>query len=649
MSKEITSLSYDLASFHNLADEDAFAKLRSGLVGETEGLKSMGIILNETSLKQAMLTMGIKKSFDKLSEAEKMQVRYNAILAQTKDAQTDVTRTSDSYTNSLKGVKGMWADFMADAGAKFTPILTKLFNIIVEKWPVIEPLLMGVVDVLADGLADAIPILLELGEQLLPVFTEMLSTVFTVLKPLLPVFGTLAKTVLPPLCQIIGILAGTILPPLIQIFGILINSVVIPLLPLIMQLAGTLLPIFAQVLMTVAQCVIPLIQAFMPLLQAILPPLCQFIQLLVSTLLPPFVQIFNVLQVVLQPLLQILMTLVQAALPILVALLQPLTSVLEAIAPLLMAISPVLEIIGFLIKGIVSVVGWLIIALVNGVDAANSFWNDMWHGADQAAASVNNVGTSMDNLNGQTAEVGVEVSMPEVPPVEIPEIQPVEIPEIQPIDMSAYQTDMQGALDFAPIQAEKSFNAMGKTAKDGMTDIGATAADEYKAMGDIADSTWTRMKSAATSGVMSIISDLKKLREHADSMGTITIDASTTGTSARGTNARGTNAGKPIPHNAKGTDNFEGGPTYINEEGGEIIDLPKGTRIIPADKSEKLISSRKSSSKTVNANVHITIDGKADDETKRKLKDEVKRWINEALDDRDDYDADDEALQEAFA
>lgn len=193
----MTSLSYDLASFNNLADEDAFNKLRSGLMGETEGLKSMGIVLNDTAIKQSMLQMGITDEFNTLDEATKVQVRWNAILAQTGDAQQDVTRTAGSYTNSVKGVKGIWADFLADAGAKFTPVLTTFFNTIIDSWPTIEPMLMQLVDLLADGLSQAIPILVQLGSQLLPVFCDALALIFQVMQPLIPVIGNLAATLLP--------------------------------------------------------------------------------------------------------------------------------------------------------------------------------------------------------------------------------------------------------------------------------------------------------------------------------------------------------------------------------------------------------------------------------------------------------------------
>ena len=265
MSEMMTSLSYDLASFNNLADEDAFNKLRSGLMGETEGLKSMGIVLNDTAIKQSMLQMGITDEFNTLDEATKVQVRWNAILAQTGDAQQDVTRTAGSYTNSVKGVKGIWADFLADAGAKFTPALTTFFNTIIDSWPTIEPMLMQLVDLLADGLSQAIPILMQLGSQLLPVFCDALALIFQVMQPLIPVIGNLAATLLPPLASILSMLVGALLPPLTTILNVVCNDILVPLMPIISTIASAILPPIAQLLGVVA----PLLQAIAPILQVI--------------------------------------------------------------------------------------------------------------------------------------------------------------------------------------------------------------------------------------------------------------------------------------------------------------------------------------------------------------------------------------------
>lgn len=269
MSKMMTSLTYDLASFNNLADEDAFAKLRGGLLGETEGLKSMGIILNETAIEQAKLDMGIKKSFDQLDEATKVQVRFNAILAQTGNAQQDVTKTSGSYTNAVKDIKGVWADFLATAGAKFTPTLTGLFNTILDAWPTIEPMLMQLVTLLADGMSQGIPVLLELGTVLFPILVQMLGAVFQVLQPLIPVFSSLANTILPPLVGIFSLLAQTLLPPFVAILNVLNEAILQPLLPVIQTFAQTILPPIAQLLGLIA----PILQIIAPVLQVISPVL----------------------------------------------------------------------------------------------------------------------------------------------------------------------------------------------------------------------------------------------------------------------------------------------------------------------------------------------------------------------------------------
>lgn len=271
MSKQMTSLAYDLASFHNIADQEAFDKIRSGLMGEMEGLKSMGIVMNEAAIHQSMLAMGyqgntseLRKQFTALDEATKAGIRFNVIQSQSADALTDVTRTSDSYTNGLKGVKGMWQDFLANAGAKFTPVLTSLFNTILTAWPTIEPMLMGVVEVLAQGFSQAIPVLLELGSNLLPVLCSLLSAVFSVIQPLIPVVSMFAQTILPPLASIIGLLAQTLLPPITQILMVVI-SIIQPLMPILQQIAQAILPPLAQLLQVVA----PVLQLIAPLLQVI--------------------------------------------------------------------------------------------------------------------------------------------------------------------------------------------------------------------------------------------------------------------------------------------------------------------------------------------------------------------------------------------
>lgn len=539
MSEMMTSLSYDLASFNNLADEDAFAKLRSGLMGETEGLKTMGIVLNETALKQSMMDMGIKGTFDKLDEATKVQVRFNAILAQTSDAQQDVTRTAGSYTNSLKGVQGIWADFLASAGTKFTPVLTNLFNTIIEAWPTIEPMLMGLVDLLADGLSEAVPILVELGGQLLPVFCDALSLVFQVAEPLIPVIGMFASTLLPPLASILSLLSGALLPPITQILTVICNDVLAPLMP---------------VLSTIAQ--------------ALLPPVAQLLGL---------------------------------------------------IAPILQFLAPVLQVIGDLLAGIANVVGSLIGWVSNGVGAVVNFFDKLFGGAKDATGGMEELAESTNNVASS-----------------IPDMGTIEMPEVEIPDASSYTSAIQSAMDTTPIMAAESWNAAAETANTGLQDIGTNAADTYDAMAQNAEDAWNRMSAAAANAVTETISQLRKLKEAANNIGAITVG--TTGVTTAN-----------IPGHARGTDNFEGGLTRINEEGGELALLPGGSKIIPADQTDNIINaSRHSTSVTFAPQISITMNGNPSEEEKEQTRAWVLQMVREAYQEIQDEEAGVEALQDAL-
>ena len=99
MSKGLTQLAYDMSSFYNLDPSEAFEKLRGGITGEAEGLKALGILVNEETVKQYAYANGIAKAGEQLTEQQKVQARYAAILDQTKKAQGDLNRTMDSGAN----------------------------------------------------------------------------------------------------------------------------------------------------------------------------------------------------------------------------------------------------------------------------------------------------------------------------------------------------------------------------------------------------------------------------------------------------------------------------------------------------------------------------------------------------------------------
>lgn len=105
MSKGISVLSEDMASFYNLDSAEAFNKLRAGLTGETEPLKALGILVDENTVKQYAYSEGIAEMGAELTNEQKVLARYVAILRQTSTAQGDLARTLDSPSNQLRSLK----------------------------------------------------------------------------------------------------------------------------------------------------------------------------------------------------------------------------------------------------------------------------------------------------------------------------------------------------------------------------------------------------------------------------------------------------------------------------------------------------------------------------------------------------------------
>lgn len=102
MSMDMAGLAADMASFYNLDHDTAFEKIRSGISGETEPLKALGINMSVANMNAYALSQGMDKTYDKMTQAEQATLRYQYLLEATKDAQGDFARTGDSYSNELR-------------------------------------------------------------------------------------------------------------------------------------------------------------------------------------------------------------------------------------------------------------------------------------------------------------------------------------------------------------------------------------------------------------------------------------------------------------------------------------------------------------------------------------------------------------------
>lgn len=124
MSKSLTELSADVASFYNLSNDEAYQKVFSGMTGETEPLKALGINMSVANMEAFALSQGITKAWMSMTQAEQTMLRYNYLMQVTADAQGDFARTSNSWANQVKIMGEQWKIFQGTMGAGFINILT---------------------------------------------------------------------------------------------------------------------------------------------------------------------------------------------------------------------------------------------------------------------------------------------------------------------------------------------------------------------------------------------------------------------------------------------------------------------------------------------------------------------------------------------
>mgnify|MGYP006921320039 CR=1 FL=1 len=130
MSGSLVGLAADLASFNNMDPTEVLDKLRAGLSGETEPLKSLGVNLNAAEIEARALKMGLKKVNGVLPAAAKAQASYALIMEQTALAQGDFARTSEGLANQQRIMKAQFENVKATLGTALLPLMTTLAGIL---------------------------------------------------------------------------------------------------------------------------------------------------------------------------------------------------------------------------------------------------------------------------------------------------------------------------------------------------------------------------------------------------------------------------------------------------------------------------------------------------------------------------------------
>lgn len=128
LSKQMTTLALDLASFANLDEASAVNNMTKAVMGESEAAKALGAVLNDYTREQAMLSMGLTGTYEKLDQLTKMQVNYQAILAQSPDAIGDCERSLGSYESTLKSFHSKLKELKTVIGQFFMPTFQKVVS-----------------------------------------------------------------------------------------------------------------------------------------------------------------------------------------------------------------------------------------------------------------------------------------------------------------------------------------------------------------------------------------------------------------------------------------------------------------------------------------------------------------------------------------
>ena len=264
----------DLGSFYDLPTGDAMAAIQSGLRGQFEPLRRFNILIDDATLRQRALQMGMIETTKTALTPQQKAIAANAeIMAQMGAASGDFVKYADTYGNAIKTVGALFDDLKQRLGSALLPALAKLAMALMPLIEQIGPLATQVLAALAPAIDALVPAITGLIPALQPVFsllTSVAKQIGPILNTLLPpliaivnkvaaVLGPLLETILPPILKIVDI-AMPILSEFMDIFIDLVEAI---LPPVVSILEGAVIPviqlladIFKKYLMPVLQVII---------------------------------------------------------------------------------------------------------------------------------------------------------------------------------------------------------------------------------------------------------------------------------------------------------------------------------------------------------------------------------------------------------
>ena len=164
LSVAAVQLATDLSSFKNLDTAQTVERITSALAGQHRAVQQLGIVINQEILAQELMNMGIEGGVQAATEAEKAVARYNIIVSASQDAIGDAARTSDEWTNQLRGLEDLWYDVRVEIGQNVIPILEELI-----------PDVRDLITEFGEMASDAIPRVVDSLSRIAPVALDLIG------------------------------------------------------------------------------------------------------------------------------------------------------------------------------------------------------------------------------------------------------------------------------------------------------------------------------------------------------------------------------------------------------------------------------------------------------------------------------------------
>ena len=396
MSTSLAGLAGDMASFKNIGIDEAMTALNGVFTGETESLKQLGIVMTEVNLQEFADGLGLV--YNDMTQAEKVQLRYNYVMAMSKNAIGDYARTSDGTANSMRTFQASVENLAITLGQNLLPIVTPIIQKateMVNAFSAADPELQQLVLKIAGIAAAAGPALLVIGKMVsvfgsvsgaIGLLSGKIAALGGMKAALSGVFTAITGPVGIAVAAIIALVAafaylmttnegfrnsvmqtistiGQSLVPVIQALMPVIQNIATVLATTIASVLQALAPVLAQIVTMIGQIVAtvaPLIAQLISQLAPILTTIIQTVGNIVSAVLPPVITIINaimgVIEALLPPIMSVLSTVIDVVSQIITAITPIISFVAGVISDIMGIISPIISFIAGVISSIISVI-----------------------------------------------------------------------------------------------------------------------------------------------------------------------------------------------------------------------------------------------------------------------------------------------------